>query len=59
MYSAGAWKTIKSIPCGNSASFVKKTATFTSAFAYTKVMIIFTYSKSSGTVWFDAVSLLK
>jgi hypothetical protein len=59
VYSGGAWKVIKTIACGNSSSFVKKTATFTSAYDYTKVMIVFTYSKASGTVWFDAVSLLK
>jgi hypothetical protein len=27
--------------------------------AYTKVVITFTYSKPSGTVWFDSVSLIR
>jgi hypothetical protein len=51
----------KTLACGFIGTFAykKKTLSFTAPAAYTKVVIKFTYSKASGTVWFDAVSLMK
>ena len=40
-------------------AFLKKTLSFTTTSAYTKVIIKITYAKASGTVNFDAVSLMK
>jgi len=44
---------------GTYAAFQKKTITFNATSAYTKAVVKFTYAKASGTVWFDAVSLIK
>lgn len=40
-------------------NFQLKSVSFTAPAAYTRAVIVFTYSKSTGTVWFDGVSLLK
>lgn len=44
---------------GTYVAFQQKTVSFTTPSAYTKAVIKFTYAKASGTVWFDAVSLLR
>lgn len=40
-------------------SFTRKTLTFTSAGAYDRIVIKLIYSKGSGAVWFDGLSLLR
>jgi len=59
LYNGATLKLTKTISCSNSAGFVKKTLSFNATSAYTQVVIKFTYSKASGSVWFDAISLLK
>ncbi len=61
LYNGAVLKLSRTIPCANGtyATFQKKTLTFNATSAYTKVVIKFTYSKASGTIWFDAVSLIK
>jgi hypothetical protein len=47
------------VDCGNGKyGFKLKTLPFNAPGAYTRIVIKFIYSKASGTVWFDAVSLL-
>jgi hypothetical protein len=59
-YNSGVLKQTKTIACPTgSFGFQKKTATFTASAAFNKVVIVFTYFKPGGTVWFDAASLLK
>ncbi len=61
LYNGGILQLTKTIPCttGTYAAFQQKALTFNATSAYTKAVIRFTYSKPSGTVWFDAVSLVK
>jgi hypothetical protein len=61
LYSGTTLKLTKTVPCSNGsyAAFQKKTLIFKATSAYTKVVIKFTYSKASGTVWFDAASLIE
>jgi hypothetical protein len=61
LYQGTALKLTKTINCrtGTYAAFEKKTITFTATSSFNKVVIKFTYSKASGTVWFDLVSLIK
>lgn len=61
LYNGTSVKLTKAVACrtGTYTSFQKKTITFNSTSAYTKVVIKFTYSKASGTIWFDLVSLTK
>jgi hypothetical protein len=42
-----------------SYGFNQKTLTFTAPGNYTKIIVRFTYTKATGQVWFDAVSLSK
>jgi sugar lactone lactonase YvrE len=51
----------RTISCyaGTYTTFLKKALTFNTSSSYNKVVIRFTVSKPSGTVWFDAVSLLR
>ncbi|MBI5933362.1 MAG: choice-of-anchor D domain-containing protein [Chloroflexi bacterium] len=50
----------KTVNCGTvTSAFQQKTLTFNTTAAFTSVKIVFTYSKASGTVWFDLASLLK
>ncbi len=53
--------TRKTVNCGNGtyASFKQKLLSFTAPGDYTKIVIRFTYSKASGRVWFDGVSLVR
>jgi hypothetical protein len=46
-------------PTGATYSWKKMTLTTSTPAMYTKVLIRFTYSKASGKVWFDLVSLLR
>jgi hypothetical protein len=61
LYNGAVLKLTKTVSCktGTYLTFQKKTLTFNATSAYTKVVIRFTYSKASGTVWFDAVSLIR
>ena len=61
LYDGSTMKTTKSVNCrtGTYASFQKKTLTFNATSAYTKIVIKFTYSKASGAIWFDLISLTK
>ena len=61
LYNAGKWISVKKILCPKKATyaFLKQTATFYSTSAYSKMMVKFTYSKASGAVWFDGISLIK
>jgi uncharacterized repeat protein (TIGR01451 family) len=60
-YNGASVADTKSLKCGLTGTFAytQKTLSFTAPAAYTKVLITFTYSKASGTVWFDQVSLMK
>jgi hypothetical protein len=60
-YNGSALVGTKTLACGLTGTFAYKqrTLTFTAPAAYTKVMIKFTFSKASGTVWFDLVSLTR
>ncbi len=42
-----------------SYGFTRKVLGFTAPAAYTKILIKLTYSKASGAIWFDALSLLR
>ena len=61
VYNGSALKLTKTILCrtGTYASFQKKTLSFNTTTAYTKIVIRFTYNKASGTVWFDLASLIR
>jgi hypothetical protein len=61
LYNGATLKLTRTILCntGTYTTFQKKTLTFNATSAYTKVIIKFIYSKASGAVWFDAVSLIK
>jgi murein DD-endopeptidase MepM/ murein hydrolase activator NlpD len=60
-YSGSALKGTKTVKCPTGTTYAWKQAklSFTAPAAYTKVMIKFTFSKASGTVWFDLVSLAR
>jgi len=59
-YNGATLTQTKAINCSTGTTgFQKKSVTFTVNAAYTKIVIRFTYSKASGTVWFDGVSLMK
>jgi hypothetical protein len=60
-YSGATLKGTKTLKCPNTANynFRKMTLNFSAPAAYNKIVITFTYSKPSGTVWFDSVSLLR
>jgi len=60
-YAGTLLKQTKTINCptGTYSIFQKKSLSFSTTSAYTKAVIKLTYSKASGKVWFDAVSLLK
>ncbi len=52
--------TKKTINCGSGTfAFQQKLLSFTAPGDYTKIVIRFTDTKASGTVWFDAVSLTR
>ncbi len=51
-------KTLK-CPAGKTYDWKQVTMNFTAPAAYTSVKVIFTYSKAGGTIWFDAVGLIK
>ncbi len=50
----------KTVNCGNGTyGFKQKLLSFTAPGDYTKIVVRFTYSKASGRVWFDWVSLVR
>ncbi|MBI5933725.1 MAG: choice-of-anchor D domain-containing protein [Chloroflexi bacterium] len=61
LYDGSVLKLTKTVGCktGSYATFQKKTLSFSATSNYTKVVIMFTYNKASGTIWFDLVSLVK
>ena len=60
LFNGGAAGT-KTLSCGLKGTFTykNKTLSFTAPGAYSSVTVKITYSKASGTVWFDALSLLR
>jgi hypothetical protein len=60
-YSGTTLKGTKTLKCPTGTTYAWKQAklSFTAPAAYTKVVIKFTFSKASGTVWFDLVSLMR
>lgn len=61
VYNDSTLVTAQTIDCPihTYADFEKKTLTFTVPNDYNKVIVRFTYSKPTGRVWFDMVSLVK
>jgi uncharacterized repeat protein (TIGR02543 family) len=60
LYNVSTQVTTKSVNCSTGTyAFKKKAFSLTAAGTYTRVTIKFTYAKASGTVWFDAVSLIR
>jgi hypothetical protein len=61
LYDGATLKLTKTVNCSNGtyAAFQKKALSFNATSNFTKVIIRFTSSKASGTVWFDLVSLVK
>jgi hypothetical protein len=60
LYNGATLTATKTILCSNGTYiFKQKSLSFTATAAYTKAVIVFTYAKSTGTVWFDGVSLVK
>jgi subtilisin family serine protease len=59
--SSAAPNKIVTLPCGKTGNFAYtlKTTSFTTTLPYTKAVIKFTYSKASGSVFFDVVMLKK
>jgi hypothetical protein len=50
----------KTVNCATGTSaFTQKSLAFNAPGDYTKIVVKFTYSKASGTAWFDAVSLTR
>jgi uncharacterized repeat protein (TIGR02543 family) len=60
-YSRATLKAIKNLMCpaGSTYDWKQASLSFTAPASYTSIKVIFTYSKASGTVWFDAASLIK
>jgi hypothetical protein len=60
LYNGTMLKETKTINClPGTYDFLNTTVNFFGSSTFTKAVIKFTYSKSSGSVWFDAVSLIK
>jgi hypothetical protein len=61
LYDGSTLKLTKTVNCktGTYSAFQKKTLSFNATSKYTKVVILFTYKKAGGTIWFDLVSLKK
>ena len=61
LYDGVTLKSTQTIACktGTYTTFQQKTLSFNATSSYTKVVIKFTYSKASGTVWFDLAGLLR
>lgn len=60
-YSGTTLAQTKTINCptGTYTTYLKKALLFTTTSAYTKIIIKLTYTKPTGTAWFDAISLLR
>jgi uncharacterized repeat protein (TIGR02543 family) len=60
LYNGTILVSTQTVNCGNLTTlFQLKSLMFNAPKAYNKIVVVFTYTKSSGTVWFDAVSLLR
>jgi plastocyanin len=60
LYNGTTLNATKTLVCANGTyNFRKKSQSFFANASYTKVVIVFTYAKNSGTIWFDGVSLIK
>jgi hypothetical protein len=60
LYNGASLVTTKTVPCGTGTFGYKKLSlSFLAGGTYTQVIIKLTYAKSTGTVWFDGLSLLK
>lgn len=60
LYNGTMLKETKTINClPGTYDFQNTTVNFFASSTFTRAVIKFTYSKSSGSVWFDAVSLIK
>ncbi len=60
LYNGTTVNLTKTINCATSTyAFQKKLLNFTTSASYTKIVIKFTYAKSSGAIWLDGVSLIK
>jgi hypothetical protein len=61
LYYGTALKATKTVACGalSSTKFKQVTLALGAANAFNKVVIKFTYSKASGKIWIDKVSLMK
>lgn len=59
LYNGSSLVSVQTINCTSSTYFLAKTVSFTAPGAYTKAIVKFTYTKSSGSVWFDNVFLVK
>jgi hypothetical protein len=59
-YNVAAVNLTQTLNCNTGTyGFQQKLMNFSTAAAYTKVVVTITFTKISGTVWFDAVSLIK
>lgn len=58
-FNGAATTLTKTVPCATGAAFAKKSLAITTTTAYTRIVVKLTYSKPTGTIWFDAVSLAK
>lgn len=60
-YNSATFKGAKILKCPSGANypFKKMTLNISAPAAYTGIVITFTYSKPSGTVWFDGISLMR
>ncbi len=58
-YNGATLKGANTLKCPAGASYAWKLSTLnvTAPAAYTKVVVVFKFSKSSGTIWVDALSL--
>jgi Leucine rich repeat len=60
LYHGTTLVSIQTVNCAmGTYGFQLKTSSITTSNTYNKIVVVFTYSKASGTVWFDAASLLK
>ena len=59
-YNGATVNLTKTVNCTTGTyGFQKKSLSFSTVAAYTKIVVKFMYTKSSGTIWFDLVSLVK
>ena len=60
LYNGTTLKAIKTLPCPSGTyTFTQKKIILSAPTAYTRAVIKFTFSKTRGSVWLDAVSLMR